>query len=47
VRHSLADISKARNLLGYAPTHRINEGLKEAMEWYVQDLVASSSRAVA
>ena len=23
VRHSLADISKARDLLGYAPTHRI------------------------
>ncbi len=38
VRHSLADISKARNLLGYEPTHRINEGLKEAMDWYVSDL---------
>jgi len=38
VRHSLADISKAQNLLGYAPTHRIGEGLKEAMDWYVQDL---------
>jgi len=38
VRHSLADISKAKNLLGYAPTHRIDEGLKEAMDWYVQDL---------
>jgi UDP-N-acetylglucosamine 4-epimerase len=38
VRHSLADISKAQNLLGYAPTHRIGEGLKEAMDWYVNDL---------
>jgi UDP-N-acetylglucosamine/UDP-N-acetylgalactosamine 4-epimerase len=38
VRHSLADISKAENLLGYAPTHRIHEGLQEAMEWYVADL---------
>ncbi|BAN35162.1 nucleoside-diphosphate-sugar epimerase [Sulfuricella denitrificans skB26] len=38
VRHSLADISKAQNLLGYAPTHRIDEGLKEAMDWYVRDL---------
>jgi UDP-N-acetylglucosamine 4-epimerase len=38
VRHSLADISKARTLLGYAPTHRIGEGLAEAMDWYVQDL---------
>jgi UDP-N-acetylglucosamine 4-epimerase len=38
VRHSLADISKAQRLLGYAPTHRINEGLREAMDWYVTDL---------
>jgi len=38
VRHSLADISKAKNLLGYEPTHRIQEGLTEAMEWYVNDL---------
>ena len=38
VRHSLADISKARERLGYAPTHRISEGLAEAMDWYVQDL---------
>ena len=38
VRHSLADISKARTRLGYAPTHRIGEGLAEAMDWYVNDL---------
>ena len=38
VRHSLADISKAKELLGYAPSHRIGEGLVEAMDWYVQDL---------
>ncbi len=38
VRHSLADISKARTRLGYAPTHRIGEGLAEAMDWYVKDL---------
>ena len=35
VRHSLADISKAATLLGYQPTHRIGEGLKVALEWYV------------
>lgn len=40
VRHSLADISKAQNFLGYAPTHRIGEGLKEAMDWYVSTRVA-------
>jgi len=38
VRHSLADISKAKRLLGYAPTHRISEGMKEAMGWYVNFL---------
>jgi UDP-N-acetylglucosamine 4-epimerase len=38
VRHSLAEISKASTLLGYQPTHRIGEGLKEVMGWYVQHL---------
>ncbi|MCF6280667.1 MAG: NAD-dependent epimerase/dehydratase family protein [Candidatus Polarisedimenticolaceae bacterium] len=38
VRHSLADISKANELIGYEPTHRIGQGLDEAMDWYVEDL---------
>jgi len=38
VLHSLADISKARTLLGYEPTHRIADGLRVAMDWYVNDL---------
>lgn len=38
VRHSQADIGKAESMLGYAPTHRIGEGLKEAMDWYVRNL---------
>jgi UDP-N-acetylglucosamine 4-epimerase len=38
VRHSQADVSKARNLLGYAPTHHMAEGLRVAMDWYVNDL---------
>ncbi len=38
VRHSQADISKAKKLLGYEPTHVIDEGLEEAMDWYVKDL---------
>ena len=37
VRHSLADISRAGSLLGYVPTHRINEGMEEAMAWYIQN----------
>ncbi|GAB6095736.1 SDR family oxidoreductase [Desulfatiferula olefinivorans] len=35
VHHSQADITKAANLLGYAPTHDIGAGLEEAMDWYV------------
>lgn len=38
VRHSLADISKARTLLHYQPTHTIRDGLRIAMDWYVRDL---------
>ena len=43
VRHSLADISKAATLLGYQPTHRIGEGLKVAMEWYVRHVAQQQS----
>ncbi|MCU7871555.1 MAG: Vi polysaccharide biosynthesis UDP-N-acetylglucosaminuronic acid C-4 epimerase TviC [Candidatus Thiodiazotropha sp. (ex Lucinoma borealis)] len=38
VRHSLANIGKANQLLGYQPTHNIDQGLGEAMSWYVDDL---------
>lgn len=38
VRHSQADVSKASKMLGYEPTHRIDEGLKQAMDWYVAHL---------
>jgi UDP-N-acetylglucosamine 4-epimerase len=38
VRHSLADVTKARTLLGYEPSHRIGEGLQEAMDWYVANV---------
>lgn len=36
MRHSQADIGKVMRLLGYAPTHRIGEGLERAMPWYVR-----------
>lgn len=39
VRHSLADISKAKTLLKYQPTYKINEGLEKSMDWYVQDIL--------
>ena len=38
IKHSLADITKAQRLLGYAPTHRIGEGLDLAMDWYRKNL---------
>ena len=34
IAHSLACIDKAKNLLGYKPTHNFSEGLKEAVNWY-------------
>ena len=38
VRHSEADISKAARLLGYQPTHTVQQGLSEALDWYRQNL---------
>jgi UDP-N-acetylglucosamine/UDP-N-acetylgalactosamine 4-epimerase len=38
VMHSLADIGKARRLLGYEPTHPIERGLDESLAWYVRNL---------
>jgi UDP-N-acetylglucosamine/UDP-N-acetylgalactosamine 4-epimerase len=35
VRHSLADVSRAAERLGYAPTHTVLKGLSEAARWYV------------
>jgi UDP-N-acetylglucosamine 4-epimerase len=38
VRHSLADISKAEHLLGYTPSHGVQQGLKQSMNWYIKDI---------
>ncbi len=38
VAHSLADIGKARRLLGYAPTHTVRQGLAAALPWYARSL---------
>jgi UDP-N-acetylglucosamine/UDP-N-acetylgalactosamine 4-epimerase len=35
VRHSQADISKARNLLGYDPGYNVEQGLEETLDWYI------------
>ena len=37
VMHSRADITKAIELLKYKPTHRVNEGIKETVTWYMKD----------
>lgn len=34
IRHSLADVSDARTLLGYEPTHSVRDGLVASAEWY-------------
>lgn len=34
IPHSLASVDKAKALLGYKPSYRIEEGIKEAVEWY-------------
>ncbi len=38
VRHSLADITKARTLLGYDPQYDIRKGLHIAADWYAANL---------
>jgi UDP-N-acetylglucosamine 4-epimerase len=47
VRHSLADIEKASRLLGYAPTHGLEAGLDEALGWYLANVPARTSHALA
>jgi UDP-N-acetylglucosamine 4-epimerase len=38
IRHSHADISKAKKLLGYEPEWSFERGIKEAIEWYKENL---------
>lgn len=38
VPHSLASIDKAKNLLNYNPQYNIKKGLKEAVDWYWENL---------
>ena len=41
VRHSLADISKAKNLLGYSPDVTVEQGLRLTYKWYQQQETVS------
>jgi len=38
VLHSRANITKARDLLGYDPKYKVEKGLEISMDWYIQDL---------
>ena len=38
VKHSLADISRARNNLGYEPMYSFHDGISLTIEWYVKSL---------
>ncbi len=38
IKHSNADISKAKELLGYEPEYDFARGLNEAIEWYRENL---------
>lgn len=38
IRHSSADISKIKNLLGYKPTVSFSKGLGDTIEWYKNNL---------
>lgn len=38
IKHSNADISKAKRLLGYDPEYDFAKGLKEAIDWYRENL---------
>jgi UDP-N-acetylglucosamine 4-epimerase len=38
VLHSLADIERAEKLLGYRPTHSVDQGLDAALDWYIGQL---------
>ena len=40
VRHSLADIARARELLGYEPRVGLEEGLRKTIEWWKQSRYA-------
>jgi len=39
IRHSNANIDKIKELIGYEPTHTLEEGLKESLEWYMNDIM--------
>jgi UDP-N-acetylglucosamine 4-epimerase len=45
IRRSLADIGKARRLLGYEPTHQASAGLEETLNWYAAQFLSLDAGA--
>ncbi|MFN7020098.1 MAG: SDR family oxidoreductase [Phycisphaerales bacterium] len=43
VRHSLADLGRAKELIGYEPVVGLDDGLAETMAWYKAQFVGDSS----
>ena len=37
IRHSRADLSKAKKLLNYLPSHNVEKGIKETVNWYIDN----------
>ena len=45
IPHSLASIDKAKTLLGYDPKYSLQEGLREAVNWYWENLKPEGAKA--
>ncbi len=43
VRHSQADIGRARRRLGYEPTHGVLDGLRECLPWYLSRFAGNAA----
>ena len=46
IPHSLADIEKAKKLLQYSPKYDVSNGLKNALEWYKEQLVENQHNII-
>lgn len=46
VKHSLADISKAKEAMGYEPSVRFEEGLRRTVEWYKETMETAGAAAL-
>ncbi len=44
IRHSVADVSKIRHSLGYAPTRSVADGIGDAIGWYLENGTRASAK---